>query len=117
MYREMAKSKIHRGTITGANLNYRGSITLSENLCKSANLLAGEKVSVIDLNNGERFDTYVIIDEGNNGVVCVNGGAARKVHIGDKCIIISYALYNEEELKSYRMKIIHLDENNNILEA
>ena len=112
MFREMAKSKIHRATITEANLNYKGSITIDQTLCDAADLLSGEKVTVIDLENGERFDTYVIVGKKNSGTICVNGGAARKVHIGDKCIIISYAMYDERELQSYGMKIVHVNDNN-----
>lgn len=117
MFREMAKSKIHRATITEANLNYKGSITIDERLCRAADLLPGEKVTVIDLENGERFDTYVIVGEKNSGTICVNGGAARKVHIGDKCIIISYAMYDENDLNSYKMRIVHVNNSNKIEEA
>ena len=93
---EVLKSKIHCATITEANLHYMGSITLDEDLMEAANLIAGEKVSAVNNNNGERFETYVIKGERGSGCVCLNGAAARKVLPGDVCIIMSYALMDYE---------------------
>lgn len=111
---EMLFSKLHRATVTDANLNYEGSITIDEELAKSANLYNGIKVDVVNINNGERFSTYVIYGEKNSGTICVNGAAARKVHSGDKIIIIAYANYSDEELRNYHPTIVLLDENNKI---
>lgn len=111
---EMLYSKIHRATVTDANLNYQGSITIDETLAKNANLFNGIKVDIVNLNNGERFSTYVIYGEKNSGAICLNGAAARKVHIGDKIIIIAYASYSLDELKSYSPSIVFVDENNQI---
>lgn len=111
---EMLYSKIHRATVTDANLNYQGSITIDETLAKSANLFNGIKVDIVNLNNGERFSTYVIYGTKDSGAICLNGAAARKVHIGDKIIIIAYASYSLEELKSYSPSIVFVDENNQI---
>ena len=88
---EVLKSKLHCVTVTEANLNYMGSITIDEDLLDAANLIAGEKVQIVDNNNGERFETYIIKGERGSGCVCLNGAAARKVQVGDVCIIISYA--------------------------
>ena len=103
---EVLKSKIHCATITEANLHYMGSITLDEDLMEAANLIAGEKVSVVNNNNGERFETYVIKGERGSGCVCLNGAAARKVLPGDVCIIMSYALMDFEEARSFRPSIV-----------
>lgn len=111
---EMLYSKIHRATITDANLNYQGSITIDETLARSANLLNGIKVDVVNLNNGERFSTYVIYGKKDSGVVCLNGAAARKAQVGDKIIIIAYASYSIERLESYLPTIVFVDENNQI---
>lgn len=110
----MLYSKIHRATVTDANLNYQGSITIDETLAKSANLLNGIKVDIVNLNNGERFSTYVIYGKKDSGVICLNGAAARKAHVGDKIIIIAYASYSLEELKSYLPSIVFVDQNNQI---
>ena len=99
---EVLKSKIHCATITEANLHYMGSITLDEDIMDAANLIAGEKVTVVNNNNGERFETYVIKGERGSGCVCLNGAAARKVQVGDICIIMSYALMDFEEARSFR---------------
>ena len=110
----MLFSKLHRATVTDANLNYRGSITIHEELAKSANLHEGIKVDIVNINNGERFSTYVIYGEKHSRTICLNGAAARKVHTGDKIIIIAYASYSHEELKNYRPTIVFLDEDNQI---
>ncbi|RDU70804.1 aspartate 1-decarboxylase [Helicobacter brantae] len=111
---EMLFSKIHRATVTDANLNYEGSITIDEELAKSANLYEGIKVDIVNINNGERFSTYVIYGEKHSGTICLNGAAARKVHTGDKIIIIAYANYSDEELRNYRPTVILLDDDNKI---
>ncbi len=111
---EMLYSKIHRATVCDANLNYVGSITIDENLMKAAKLRVGQKVEIVNVNNGERFATYVIKGKANSKDICLNGAAARKVEIGDKIIIISYALYTEEELINYLPTIVIVDEKNNI---
>ncbi|ROL56584.1 aspartate 1-decarboxylase [Bacteroidetes/Chlorobi group bacterium Naka2016] len=116
MQREMLKSKIHRAKITDANLYYEGSFTIDEELLEAGNILPYEKVSVVNINNGERFETYVIPGERGKRQFCLNGAAARKGAVGDEVIIISYAIYSEEELKNYKPLIVLLDENNNITE-
>ena len=103
---EVLKSKLHCVTVTEANLNYMGSITIDEDLMDAANLIAGEKVQVVDNNNGERFETYIIKGERGTGSVCLNGAAARKVQVGDVCIIISYALMDFEEAKTFKPAIV-----------
>ena len=98
---EVLKSKLHCVTVTEANLNYMGSITIDEDLMDAANLIAGEKVQIVNNNNGERFDTYVIKGDRGTGCVCLNGAAARKVQVGDVVIIIAYALMEFEEAKKF----------------
>ncbi|MBK7134231.1 MAG: aspartate 1-decarboxylase [Bacteroidales bacterium] len=112
---EVLKSKIHKVTITGANLNYIGSITIDEDLIDAANLIENEKVQVMDLNNGERFETYVIKGERGSGDICLNGAAARKVLPGDVIIIMSFATMDFQEAKSFRPTIIFPDTNTNKL--
>ncbi|MCS7005709.1 MAG: aspartate 1-decarboxylase [Cytophagales bacterium] len=114
MYIEILKSKIHRATVTQADLNYMGSITIDETLMKAADLIAGEKVQVVNNNNGERFETYVIAGEPNSGVICLNGAAARKVQVGDKIIILSYCSMLKEEAIHYKPLLVFPDENNRI---
>ena len=109
MFIEVVKSKIHRVTVTEANLNYMGSITLDEDLMDAANLIANEKVSIVNNNNGERFDTYIIKGERGSGVVCLNGAAARKVQKGDIIIVMSYALMDFEEAKNFKPAIVFPD--------
>lgn len=106
---EMLKSKIHRVTVTEANLDYIGSITIDSELLEAADILPGERVYIVDNNNGERFDTYTIAGEPGSGVVCLNGAAARKVHKGDIVIIMSYALMDREEARSFRPTVIFPD--------
>jgi len=112
---EVVKSKIHRVKVTGADLNYIGSITIDETLMQAANLIEGEKVSVVNVNNGERFETYVIKGIKNSGDISLNGPAARKVHKGDIIIIMSYALLNFEEAKNFKPWLVFPNENNNSL--
>ncbi|MBW3569642.1 MAG: aspartate 1-decarboxylase [Gemmatimonadetes bacterium] len=114
MLRTMCKSKIHRATVTGADLNYIGSITIDPVLMEAADLLEFEQVSVVNVNNGARFETYVIPGERGRGEICLNGAAARMVHPGDKVIVISYAQYDEAEMEGYRPRFIFVDEHNRI---
>lgn len=103
---QVLKSKLHCVTVTDANLKYLGSITIDEDLMDAANMIAGEKVQIVDNNNGERFETYIIKGERGSGCICLNGAAARKVQIGDTIIIISYALMDFEEAKSFKPTIV-----------
>ena len=103
---EVLKSKLHCVQVTEANLNYMGSITIDEDLMDAANLIAGEKVQVVDNNNGERFETYIIKGERGSGSVCLNGAAARKVQVGDTIIIISYAMMDFEEAKTFKPSVV-----------
>lgn len=106
---EVVKSKLHRVTITQADLNYVGSLTIDEDLMDAANLIENEKVQVVNINNGERLETYVIKGERGSGVICMNGAAARKVQVGDIIIIISYASMDFEEAKNFEPWIIFPD--------
>ena len=112
---EVLKSKIHRVTVTEANLNYIGSIAVDEDLMDAANIIENEKVQVLDLNNGERLETYVIKGERGSGTVCLNGAAARKVLPGDILLIMSYAAIDLNEAKSFRPVIIFPDTKTNKL--
>ncbi len=109
------KSKLHCVRVTEANLNYMGSITIDEDLMDAANLIPGEKVQIVNNNNGERFETYVIKGERGSGCVCLNGAAARKVQVGDICIIISYAMMDFEEAKTFKPAVVFPDATNNKL--
>ena len=111
---EVMKSKLHCVTVTEANLNYMGSITIDEDLMDAANLIAGEKVQVLDNNNGERFETYIIKGERGSGGICLNGAAARRVQVGDVVIIISYALMDFEEAKSFKPSVVFPKEGNRV---
>ncbi|NPA87739.1 aspartate 1-decarboxylase [Caminibacter pacificus] len=113
---EMLYSKIHRATVTDANLNYVGSITIDEELMEEANLFVGQKVDIVNINNGERFSTYVIKGERGKRDICLNGAAARKVHPGDKIIIIAYANMTLEEAKKFKPAVVIVDDNNNVIE-
>jgi aspartate 1-decarboxylase len=106
---EVLKSKIHRVSVTESNLQYIGSITIDENLMEAANLIENEKVQVINVNNGERFETYVITGKRGSGIICLNGPAARKVQVGDIVIVLSYAMMEFEEAKKFRPSIIFPD--------
>ena len=106
---EVLKSKIHCVTVTEANLNYMGSITIDEDIMDDANMIAGEKVQIVDNNNGERFETYIIKGERGSGCICLNGAAARKVQVGDVVIIMSYALMDFEEAKTFKPTVIFPD--------
>ena len=109
---EVVKSKIHQATVTGADLNYIGSITIDEVLMEASNIIEGEKVQIVNINNGERLETYAIRGERNKGEICLNGPAARKVQKGDIIIIISYALMDFEDAKSFKPTLIFPSPNN-----
>ena len=109
---EVLKSKIHRARVTDADLSYEGSLTLDPNLMKAARLVPFERVQIANINTGARFDTYVIAGEAGSGAVCLNGAAARLGAVGDLLIIFSFALVDEEELRSHRPAIVHVDEKN-----
>ena len=111
---EVLKSKIHCAQVTQANLNYIGSITIDEDLMDAANLIAGEKVQIMDNDNGERFETYVIKGERGSGCICLNGAAARKVQVGDTVIIIAYALMDFEEAKTFKPTVVFPKEGNKV---
>jgi len=112
----MLYSKLHRATVTDANLNYVGSITIDRDLLDSAGLIVGQKVDIVNINNGERFSTYVIEGERGKKDMCLNGAAARKAEIGDKIIVIAYANMTPEEAKNYKPKVVLLGEDNSIEE-
>ena len=112
MRRRMMKSKIHRATVTDANLNYVGSITIDTDLMEAADLLEWEQVAIVDIDNGNRFETYVIPGAAGSGAMCLNGAAARLVHPGDRIIVISYADYDQSELEGFEPAIVHVDRSN-----
>jgi len=112
---EVCKSKIHKVTVTEANLQYVGSITIDEDLLEAANIIENEKVQIVNLNNGERLDTYVIKGERGSGTICLNGPAARKVAVGDVIIIISYALMDFGQAKTFEPRLVFPDTETNLL--
>lgn len=114
MQRYMLKSKIHRATVTDANLSYEGSMTIDRTLMDAVGLIPFEKIKIYNINNGERFDTYVIEGRAGSGDICLNGAAARKGLAGDLIIIVSYALYDEQELVDFHPKIVSLNPDNTI---
>jgi aspartate 1-decarboxylase len=114
MQRVMLKSKIHRATVTDADLHYEGSISIDETLMEAAGLLPYEKVSIYDVNNGERFSTYVITGERGSGVICLNGAAARKVAKGDLVIIANYVIVDDVEAKGWKPVCVFVDQDNRI---
>ncbi len=114
MFIDILKSKIHRATITEADMNYIGSITIDENMMDAVDLIENERVHIYDISNGERFDTYVIKGERGSGIIGINGAAARKVAPGDLAIIVSYASMDAEEAKTFKPKIIFPGANNKI---
>ena len=113
MWVETLKSKIHKATVTDANLNYEGSITIDEDLIDAAGMFVNEKVAVVNNNNGERFETYIIRGERGSGIICLNGAAARKVQVGDVIIIMSYAILPLEEAKAFDPSVINLEPGSN----
>lgn len=112
----MFKGKIHRATVTEAELNYVGSITIDSDLLEASNILPGEKVQIVNNNNGERIETYTIKGEAGSGVICLNGAAARRVQPGDKVIIISYAQMTTEEAKTFEPSVVFVNDQNKIIE-
>lgn len=115
MFVQVMKSKIHRVTVTEADLNYIGSITIDEDLMEASNIIEGEKVQIVNLNNGERLETYVIKGERKSGKICLNGPAARKVAVGDIVIVIAYGLMDFEEAKTFKPTIVFPDTATNSL--
>lgn len=113
MFRNMMKSKIHRATVTEANLKYVGSITIDEELLEAADILPNEKVQVVNNNNGARLETYVIPGKRGERTICLNGAAARLVQVGDEVIIISYGIFTDEAARTYEPKVVFVDEGNN----
>ena len=114
MQRTFLKSKIHRAAVTQAELNYEGSITIDANLIEAAEMKELELVSVVNINNGERFETYIIPGERDTGIICLNGAAARKVVVGDRIIIMTYCQLNDDEIEKHKPCIVIVDENNKI---
>lgn len=114
---QMFKSKIHRVKVTEANLNYVGSVTIDEALMEAANILEGERVQVVNNNNGERLETYVIKGERDSGMICLNGAAARKAEVGDILIIISYAWMDYEEARTFKPTAVFPDETNRLVKS
>jgi len=115
MFRTMLKSKIHRATVTQADLHYVGSVTIDEDLMDAADLLPGEQVAIVDINNGSRLETYVIAGPRGSGVIGINGAAARLVHEGDLVIIISYCTVTDAEARELRPKVVFVDAGNSII--
>ena len=111
----MFKGKLHRATVTQAEINYVGSVTIDADLLAQSGILPGEKVQIVNINNGERFETYTISGEAGSGVICINGAAARLVQVGDKVIIIAYALMDSEEARTFQPNVLVLDEGNRIV--
>ncbi len=117
MFRHMLKSKLHRAVVTDANLNYVGSITIDRNLMDAADILDNEKVTIVNNNNGERFDTYVIGGERGSGVICLNGAAARKVQKDDVVIILTYTVLNDEEARAHKPRLVYVNAKNEIVKV
>lgn len=114
MLRHYCKSKLHHARVTQADLHYEGSLTVDEELLEAADIAPYEKVHVVNVNNGERFETYTIVGKRGSRVICLNGAAARLGHVGDQIIIITYAMLDEKEAKDHKPRVIILDENNDI---
>ncbi len=114
---EFLYSKIHRATVTEANVDYVGSITIDSTLLKAANLRPNQKVDVLNVTNGERFHTYIIEGEANSGIICINGAAAHKAKVGHKVIVVAYATLNEQEAATFKPTIVHVDEGNRIISS
>jgi len=115
MFIKCFKSKIHRATVTQADLNYMGSITIDGDLLDATNMIEGERVQIVNNNNGERLETYIIRGESGSGVICLNGAAARRVAVGDKVIIISYGYMTPEEAKEYKPTVVFCDDENKMI--
>ncbi len=114
MFRTMLKGKIHRAVVRQAELNYVGSITIDEELLDAADIKEYEKVQIVDIDNGSRFETYTIAGKGGSGMICLNGAAARQVQVGDRIIIMSYTMMTDEEIENYEPKVVFVDENNSV---
>jgi len=110
----MFKGKLHRATVTQAEINYVGSVTIDSELLEKSGILPGERVQIVNVNNGERFETYTIEGEPGSGVICINGAAARLAQVGDKVIIMAYALMDENEARTFKPKVLVLDDQNKI---
>ena len=117
MLRSMMKSKIHQATVTEANLQYEGSITIDRTLMRAADLLLGEQVHIVNLNNGSRIETYCVEGQAGSGTICMNGAAARWAQVGDQVIIISYAMMEEAQARLNRPKVVFVDRSNKIRES
>ena len=117
MFRSMMKSKIHQATVSEANLRYEGSITIDRDLLRAADLLPGEQVHVVNLNNGSRIETYCVEGPAGSGTICMNGAAARHAQVGDQVILISYAWMEEERARFYKPKVVFVDRSNRIRET
>ncbi len=117
MLLNMYKGKIHRATVTEANLNYVGSVTIDEDLLKAAGILPGERVQIVNNNNGNRLETYTIKGQAGSGVICLNGAAARLVQPGDSVIIIAYCYLDAKEAESFQPKVVFVDENNKVIDV
>ena len=115
MFLNLFRAKLHRVTVTQADLNYRGSITIDEALLDASGIVENERVQIVNVNNGERFETYVIKGERGSGVICLNGPAARKVQVSDILIVIAYGFYSAEEAKVHEPKTVNVDGNNQII--
>ncbi|MDP5098814.1 MAG: aspartate 1-decarboxylase [Crocinitomicaceae bacterium] len=113
---QVVKSKIHRVSVTQADLNYIGSVTIDEDLMDASNLIEGERVQIVNINNGERFETYTIKGERGTGTICLNGPAARRVAVGDKVIIIGYGFMDFEEAKSFKPSLVFPNEETNLID-
>jgi aspartate 1-decarboxylase len=112
---EVFQSKIHRARVTEANLNYRGSITIDQDLLDASGMIANQRVQVVNINNGERLETYIIAGQRGSGVVCLNGPAARKAEVDDLVVVIAYAYMDREEAAAYEPVVVHVDEKNRIV--
>ncbi len=115
MNRFMCKSKVHRATITQAELHYEGSLTLDAELMDEAGLIPYEKIQVVNINNGKRFETYIIEGERHSGTICLNGAAARLGMVGDRVILIAYGMFSDQELANFKPKVVFVDEHNKIV--
>jgi len=115
MFLTMLKGKLHRATVTQADINYVGSVTIDDDLLRASGILPGERVQIVNLNNGERLETYTIAGEAGSGIICLNGAAARLVQVGDKVIIIAYAIMDETEAGTFQPQILILDDQNRIV--
>ncbi|MBC1457434.1 aspartate 1-decarboxylase [Listeria newyorkensis] len=117
MMRSMMHGKIHRATVTEANLNYIGSITIDEAILEAVDMLPNEKVQIVNNNNGARLETYIIPGERNSGIICLNGAAARMTQVGDTIIIMAYGIFSEEEIANHQPKIVVLNELNRVVQT